>query len=126
MHVLFVEPDINLARAYEQAILLAGHSAVLARTAQEALFEADRILPNVIALELQLPGPNGLAFLHELRSYPDWQNIPVVLHTYAMPQAQAHIKNLLEAQFGVVSWLYKPQTSLAHLQMILESHGMPK
>ncbi|HSW74280.1 MAG TPA: response regulator [Candidatus Saccharimonadales bacterium] len=124
--MLFIEPDINLARAYEQAMQLAGHSAALAHTAQEALFEADRMLPNVIALELQLPGPNGLAFLHELRSYPDWQNIPVVLHTYAMPQAQAHIKNLLETQFGVVSWLYKPQTSLAHLQMILESHGTPK
>jgi CheY-like chemotaxis protein len=126
MHVLIIEPDMHLAQAYSRAMEQRGHTTASAFTAQEALHQADHALPDVVALELQLPGPNGIAFLQEFRSYPDWRNVPVVLHTYASPYAQSDVRATLENQFGVVSWLYKPQTTLQQLQTILESHGQSR
>lgn len=123
MHVLIVEPDMHLAHAYKRVLELKGHSVEQAFTAQAALEKADLKTPDVISLELQLPGANGIAFLQELRTYEDWRSIPVVLHTYAMPLGQSALKIQLEEQFGVVSWLYKPQTSLLQLQTILENYG---
>lgn len=105
-------------RAFE----LAGHSALHVASAQEAVLAADIRRPDVVTLELQLPGSNGIAFLHEFRSYPDWQAIPVVLHTYVMPHAQRQLQSTMADQFGVVSWLYKPQTSLEQLLQTIRQH----
>ncbi len=123
MHILLIEPDIHLADAYRRAMQTAGHSVAHAFTAQEALEAADEQLPDIVALEIQLPGANGIAFLQEFRSYQDWLAIPVVLHTYVPPYGQSDLRAVLEQQFGVVAWLYKPKTGLTHLQMILESYG---
>lgn len=38
-------------------------------------------LPNLIFLDILLPGPDGFAFLNEISSYPDTAKIPVILVT---------------------------------------------
>lgn len=38
-------------------------------------------LPDLIFLDILLPGPDGFTFLNELASYPDTAKIPVVLIT---------------------------------------------
>ena len=37
--------------------------------------------PDVIILDLMMPKMDGFEFLHELRSRPEWQDIPVVVVT---------------------------------------------
>lgn len=123
MHVLVIEPDSLLGGTYVRAFELAGHSASHVTSAQEAVLAADLRKPDAVTLELQLPGSNGIAFLHEFRSYPDWQHIPVVLHTYVMPHAQRQLHAVIAEQFGVVSWLYKPQTSLEQLLQTVRQYA---
>jgi CheY-like chemotaxis protein len=55
---------------------------------------------------------NGLEFLYEFRSYPDWQDVPVLLLTNVSPGTFAASWQLLTGQLGVRSYLYKPRTSL--------------
>jgi len=123
MHVLLIEPDIHLADAYRRSVEAAGHSVAHALTAQSALHAANTKLPDVVILELQLPGPNGVAFLQEFRSYDDWRTVPVVLHTYVLINSRLDIRTILENQYGVTAWLYKPQTTLAQLLSTVENHG---
>jgi CheY-like chemotaxis protein len=64
---------------------------------------------------------DGIAFLHEFRSYAEWQNIPVILNTYLTPAALAKAHAALERDLGVRVCLYKPQTTLEQLLRVLKA-----
>ena len=113
--VLLIEPNAVLARVYMQALQHAGHTAAYANNAQDAIDATDEFVPDVIVLELQLAVHDGIEFLHELRSYAEWQRLPVIINTHITPDALMHVKNVLEQDLGVKAWLYKPRTSLQQL-----------
>lgn len=113
-HILLIEPNIVLAKTYMQAFEHVGHTVVCARSAQDGVFAADEQRPDVVVLELQLGAHDGVEFLHEFRSYAEWQNIPVVLHSNVSLTQLAPMRDAL-AELGVHTLLYKPQTSLQRL-----------
>lgn len=114
MHILLIEPDILQARAYRTAISRDGHTVAHAATAQQAVGLADERVPDVVVLELQLPSHNGIEFLYEFRSYSEWMNIPVIIHTF-VPTRELNGAATLKRQLGVQHILYKPATTLATL-----------
>jgi CheY-like chemotaxis protein len=114
-NILLIEPNPVLARTYEQILQHSGHAVTSVTSAQSAVEAADQSKPDVIVLELQLPVHGGVEFLYELRSYDEWQQIPVVLHTYTPAQKLAPVQDVLQKTLGVRAFLYKPQTSLQQL-----------
>lgn len=121
MHVLLLEPDKVLAAIYAQALSKAGHSVVCESDAQAAINNIDKYTPDVVILELQLASHNGLEFLYELRSYPEWQNMPaVVLST--VPDTSFSVG--MQQQLGVVAYHYKPQTTINSLLNTLDGTVM--
>jgi DNA-binding response OmpR family regulator len=114
MHVLFVEPDILLGRTYQRLFEQAGHTARHARSAQAAVHAADERMPDVVVLELQLGRHNGVEFLYEFRSYSEWLDIPIIIHSFVPPQ-ELHGAATLQTELGVCRVLHKPATSLAQL-----------
>ena len=114
MRVLLVEPDALQARLCVAALERAGHTVVRAAGAQSAVQAADEHTPDAVVLELQLPGLNGVEFLYEFRSYPEWLHVPVVLYTFVPPQELAFAA-ALQGELGVQRVLYKPVTALADL-----------
>jgi DNA-binding response OmpR family regulator len=110
--ILIVEPDKMLARTYAAALTHAGYALDVAHGGQEAIQAADANLPDIIVLELQLAPQDGIAFLHELRSYAEWWDIPVVIQSTVTPQELEPAKGALTTEFGVAAFLYKPGTSL--------------
>ena len=113
--VLLIEPDRILSEVYTEALQMAGHEVAVVAGAQAALDEADEHLPEIVVLELQLAEHDGIEFLYEFRSYPEWQNIPVILNCQTSPQALTAALPMLQASLGVVEILYKPRTSLQQL-----------
>ncbi|HVV66587.1 MAG TPA: response regulator [Candidatus Saccharimonadales bacterium] len=114
-HVLLIEPDLILAETYRQALLAGGHRVVCCASAQAGIISADQHAPDVIVLELQLIEHSGIEFLYELRSYPEWQNIPVIIQTHVPPGEFNANKKLLAEQLHVAAYLYKPHASLQDL-----------
>jgi DNA-binding response OmpR family regulator len=114
-NILFIEPDKGLSKTYVQAFEHVGHIIRIAATAEEAIMMADEQQPDVVVMELQLAGHNGIAFLHEFRSYGDWITTPVIINTYITPVIMAQAKKVLKTDLGVTAILYKPQTSLQRL-----------
>lgn len=112
--VLLIEPDSFLAKIYVQAIESEGIIVQSASKAQEAISAIDKIKPDLIVLELQLPSNNGIEFLYELRSYSDLQDIKVIVLSFisslelALTPKQAQILNIYKH-------LYKPKTSVSEL-----------
>lgn len=122
MNVLIVEPDIILAKLYIQAFERKGHSVSCARNAQSAISAADVKCPDVVVLELQLAAHSGAAFLYEFRSYTDWLQIPIVVHTLTPPDSLQVFEKTFE-ELGVAAQLYKPATSLRQLVDTVEERA---
>lgn len=114
MHVLLIEPDRIQAQVYGQALARAGHTVAHATSAQGAVGLADKQTPDVVVLELQMPQHNGVEFLYEFRSYPEWLAVPVVVHTF-VPITELAQAATLRHELGVVRMLYKPATNLTGL-----------
>lgn len=121
-HVLLIEPDAVLARTYMQALQHVGHTVARAGGAQEAVNEADDKKPDLVVMELQMAMHDGVEFLQEFRSYPEWQGIPVVINTSLTPAALAPVQAALENDLGVTACLYKPRTTLQQLINTVNLH----
>ena len=66
-----------------QVILLkeAGYTATALAGAGEALDRLTDLAPDLILLDLSMPGMDGRQFLRRLRAVPQWKNLPVILTT---------------------------------------------
>ncbi len=119
--VLLVEPDKLLAASYRRVLTEVNISSEWQQTAQDAINSIDKVRPEIILLEVQLHGHNGIEFLHELRSYPDWQSIPIILLTL-VPEHELGLNDQIRQQLSIVEYCYKPQTSLEQLQKLVIKH----
>jgi DNA-binding response OmpR family regulator len=119
--ILLVEPDAVLADTYAQAFEHVGHEIRLATTAQAAIDKADDACPDIVVLELQLVTHSGIEFLYEFRSYPEWQNVPVIILSHVPPAEFAASYNMLRHQLGVEVYHYKPHTNLRKLLRSVEA-----
>ena len=113
--ILMLEPDAVLAKIYRQALESQGHTVRRTVSAQDGVFQVDESRPDVIIIELQLVAHSGIEYLYELRSYSDWQDIPVIVHSCIPPTEFDESGRLLRDVLRVDRYLYKPQTSLVSL-----------
>ncbi|HEY1835770.1 MAG TPA: response regulator [Candidatus Saccharimonadales bacterium] len=123
--ILLIEPDRMLSETYVQALVGAGNQVRVARTAQAAIHAADELAPDVVVLELQLVAHSGIEFLYELRSYADWQKIPVIILSHVPPQEFNQSIDALKNRLGVRAYLYKPATNLKTLLRAVEAVAAP-
>ena len=115
--ILLVEPDSVLAETLCIQLALSGHSPLLAHDAQRAI-EAMSARPDLMVLEVQLINHNGLELLYELRSYPDLQDIPVIVYSFISESAVRVSPDA--ARLNIAQYLYKPATSFARLAQAIE------
>jgi len=123
--ILLIEPNPLLASVYTQAFRHVGHDVQHATEAQGAIYAADTSKPDVVILEIQLGGHDGIAFLHEFRSYNEWHDTPVIINTYLKPAALEGVRSAFEHDLGVSQWLYKPRTTLAQLLALVATQTEP-
>src|SRR5205085_980414 len=71
--------DHQLAKNTQRFFNAAGHDLICYTDPQQAVMAADKQRPDIIILDIFLAGRSGIEFLYELRSYPDWQGIPVII-----------------------------------------------
>jgi len=95
--VLLVEDDAWLSELETSVLEDAGYTVKTAPHALAAIELIDSMKPDVIILDVLLGGATAFALLHELQSYDDTHQIPVVLCTNLAEQFD---KKQLEA-YGV-------------------------
>jgi type II secretory ATPase GspE/PulE/Tfp pilus assembly ATPase PilB-like protein/CheY-like chemotaxis protein len=79
--VLLVEDEEQLRRVMKDLLQREGYQVAEARDGVQALDEVDRFAPDVIILDLNLPGLDGYGVLQQLRSRPATRDIPVMVLT---------------------------------------------
>jgi CheY-like chemotaxis protein len=107
--VILIEQDQSLGDMYIKQ-LSQRFKVVHLRNAQSAIEELDREGADIIVTDILLSSNNGIEVVHELRSYDDWSQIPIVvlssLPAYSFPGAEN-----LWARYKVSHFLFKPRTS---------------
>jgi type II secretory ATPase GspE/PulE/Tfp pilus assembly ATPase PilB-like protein/ActR/RegA family two-component response regulator len=79
--VLLVDDEDMLRKVMKDLLEREGYNVVEARDGVEALDQVDRHGPDIIVLDLNLPGLDGYGVLSHLRSRPATAGIPVVVLT---------------------------------------------
>jgi len=79
--VLLVEDEEQLRRVMKDLLERDGYIVAEARDGIQALDEVDRHAPDIIVLDLNLPGLDGYGVLQQLRSRPATRDIPVMVLT---------------------------------------------
>ncbi|AMV21739.1 response regulator [Planctomyces sp. SH-PL14] len=77
LNVLVVEDHLDAARILAQLLEMFGHTVRLARTGPVALEMCALDRPDVVLLDLALPGIDGYEVAARLRSRPDCRNITI-------------------------------------------------
>ena len=79
--VLLVEDDPWLAELEMKTLGEAGFLVTHAPHAPSAIVKIDEIQPDVMILDVLLTGSTAFALLHELQSYDDTGELPIILCT---------------------------------------------
>jgi CheY-like chemotaxis protein len=79
--ILVVEDDAALAAMYRATLRFAGFDVFIASDVIAALWRIDQALPDLVVLDLNLPGMRGDAVLEEISERPDLRHIPVIVVT---------------------------------------------
>jgi len=97
-----------------------GHEVLQAETGPQGLEMAAQIRPDLILLDIQLPGMDGHAVARALKSEPNLQTIPIVAVTsYAM--AGDREKCLAAGAEGYIEKPINPESFVAEVERFLST-----
>jgi two-component system, cell cycle response regulator DivK len=100
--VLIVEDNPLNLKLVRDVLLNAGFGVIEARTGEEGVARAQDSQPDVILMDLQLPGINGTQALRLIRNNPRGAGVPVVALT-AFAMAEDRDRALLDGFDGYLS-----------------------
>jgi len=83
MNILLVEDDPTDMKLLSAVLTSSGHTVVERISAEQAVETVASHQPEVILLDLKLPGMNGLALARRLKQDPATRHIPIVAVTAA-------------------------------------------
>ena len=102
--VLLVDDEpANLALLFD-ALAGAGHRVLVAESGESALDLVPNAVPDLILLDVRLPGIDGFTTCERLRAEPRWRDVPVIFLTSLTDAAE----KLRAFDCGAVDYVTKP------------------
>lgn len=106
--ILLIEDDIYLLKIYGNKLRNSNFEVLLATTGEEGLHKILSEKPDLVLLDLILPGKDGFQVLEEMKKYNLIEKIPVIILSNLGQRPD--IKRGLE--LGAVDYLVKANISL--------------
>jgi DNA-binding response OmpR family regulator len=101
--VLIVEDDMALFNMYSVELKIKGYDVLNVNDGLQALPKAKDYRPDIVLLDIMLPGMNGLNILTELKSDPQTAETPIIMLTnYG---SEDNVKKALES--GAADYIMK-------------------
>ena len=90
--ILLVEDHPQLGRAMRQMLEAEGHDVTLAVSGEQALAFLETARPELVLLDVSLPGISGLDVLRRVRADPNLRDLPVIVDTASpLPEVEAEV-----------------------------------
>lgn len=102
--VLIVDDDPEHRELLRRYLTTLGHEALQAEHGGQALDMLDARRPEVILLDVHMPGLDGFQVLERLKDHPAWREIPVIVLS-ALDDLNSAVRCL---QLGAEDYLQKP------------------
>lgn len=113
--VLIVDDDPLMPKILTPWLQKANYEVVCSTSGEDALAQLKTSLPNIILLDVQMPGMNGYSFLFELKKIPGAEKLPIVVIT-----AKTGMSEIFTTE-GVKEYLNKP-VDPQKIMSLLEKH----
>lgn len=121
--ILYVEDDPDIQVITNMILASEGFEVLPCSSGQEALSKAITFYPELILLDVMMPGMDGPSTLAELRKNPEMVAVPVIFMTAKVQQHEVS-QYLSLGSLGVVFKPFDPMTLCDELMRIWESkHG---
>jgi len=102
--ILIADDESFILRLLDMTFKKGGYEVINCRDGQEALAAATASLPQLIVMDVMMPGLDGLGALRQLKENPATKNIPVIVLS-----AKGHALTKVEAEeAGAAMFLTKP------------------
>ena len=102
--IAVVEDDPRIGELIHEEICDEGHGCKRFRTAEAFLNDVEQLKPDLVLLDLMLPGMDGLNCLRTFRQMPGFQQCPVVIVTALNDAA----KRRESRELGAIDYILKP------------------
>jgi two-component system, OmpR family, response regulator len=118
--VLYVEDEPDIQAVAKIALeMLGGFTVKICSSGQDALNEAVAFAPDMILLDVMMPGMDGPSTLQALRQLPELAQVPVAFMTAKVQPAEvAHYKAL--GALNVIAKPFDPMTLAQQVRSIWE------
>ena len=110
-NILIIEDDLFLVDLLEQKFVQEHYATYRAIDVEQAREILSSEKPHIILLDIVLPGTDGFAFLKELKSKPEWKDIPVIIISN-LGQREEMQRGL---ESGAVDYIIKAHTTPAEI-----------
>ncbi len=120
--IMMIEDDLDIQAVAQLALeTLGGFTVELCSRGHEALEKAPGFGPDLILLDVMMPGMDGPTTLERLRALPQTARVPVVFMTArVMPHEIDHYKTL--GALDVIRKPFDPMTLSSTLNTIWNQH----
>ena len=115
--VLLIDDEKAYANVIKEAVEALGINVLLAHGAEEALLMFQNRTPDLILLDIMMPGVDGLSLLRWLREHSDNEDVPI--HVVSAKSQPKDEKEAIMA--GANGFLAKPFT-VEELQEVLRQY----
>ncbi len=102
--ILIVDDEQNILKALSLRFKAAGYDVVVAMDALQAVMMTHRHNPDLMILDIRMPGGGGLSVLEKLKSSIKTRNIPVIVAS-AFDDDETRLK---AKELGAVKFFRKP------------------
>lgn len=123
-NILYVEDEPDIQAVAKLALeMVGGFTVKVCSSGEQALLEAAAFVPDMILLDVMMPGMDGPATLKALREQPLLAQVPVAFMTAKVqPPEVAHYKLL--GALDVIAKPFNPMTLAAQVRAVWEArHG---
>jgi CheY-like chemotaxis protein len=117
-NVLIVDDDIDGCKPLARLLQVVGHSTFFVHDGRAALSLLDRVRPDMILLDMMMPGIDGIEVLKTIRAHPIHKNLPVIVYS-ALSDSDTVAKAL---KSGAQSYLVKSKAGIGEIQDCIETH----
>ncbi len=105
--ILFVDDEQELLDIYSSKLKEAGYAVVCASDGMEGLKKAKAEKPDLILLDLKMPGMNGIEVFEKLQEDPELKNIKVAFLTAFSDPAQSQVDKSFAKEIGATDFIRK-------------------
>ena len=121
--ILVVEDEIGIARMVQVLLEARGFATLVSHSGEEALHRLEEQSPDLILLDVMMPGMDGYEVCRRIKAEPRWRHMPVVMLT-AKDTTRDMVHGL---EIGADDYITKPFNTdelIARIKVLLRVRGM--